>query len=160
MQISQALQAIASNLGLEYLRATDPQANEELGRKDLNGLTIMIYNNLPDVEYNVYPYLEANYPVQVKIMKLASFDDNTVDTDIIQDSCRTIAEQVARDLMSYDDTIIAPETFLITSQDNVELFDDILTGVTLEIDIKYTINCPPPPPSSGIFDNTFDNTFN
>jgi hypothetical protein len=141
MKISQILKDIATNLGEIYLRATPSDANNELQEIEVGSKVLCIYSNHPSVEYNLEFNIKALYPLQIQFLKIADFDDNTVDSDLLIDICREEAEKFAIGLINYQENFIFPDGFTIDPFDTIKVDDSILTGVTLNINFEYTLNC-------------------
>jgi len=139
MEVNKMIQQVADQLDLLYLRATDYDANVRIEDIDLKSLPILIYNNLLEVDYSLEATTRALYPIEIKILKLGYFDATTEDADYIINRCRDIAQDVAKLLLQND--VVAPEGFRIDALNTVEIYDEIMTGVTLFIDIEFTINC-------------------
>lgn len=142
MIVSQAIKETAEKLGALYLRAVPSEANETIERHDLQGRFLVIYTNHPTVDYDITGgFTKANYPVQIQVLKLGDFDDNTEDSDILVDECRAFAETMALALLNYEEGIIFPDGFETDPFDTVQIYDSILTGVTLTLDINFQLVC-------------------
>ena len=125
-----------------YLRATDQEANIEIDEIDLHGLSICIYNNLPSITHEVTNSIIREWPVEIKILQLADYDDNDVDGDVIRDACLRIADQLHDIIVSDLRTSQAAdiENYIIDMLDQVKLYDQILTGVNLRFMVPLTRN--------------------
>jgi len=141
MQVSETIKEAAQRLDCLYLRATPSEANEEIERTAMKGLTLVIYTNFPSVDFKLDPLIKATYPVEIQVLKLASYDDNTRDSDVYIDGCRDIALKLALDILNTTPAIIYPEDINTETFDSVQIYDDILTGVTLSFNLEFQINC-------------------
>lgn len=126
-----------------YLRATSPEANIELDDLDLKDKIVVVYNNLPELTSTVGQsgYVEQLWPVEIQVLKLADFDDNDVNGDLIRTECLRIAnfifDSLPRSGVSY------VETYDVSFLEQVKLYDKTLTGcnLTFEYPIERTVYC-------------------
>jgi len=141
MEVSELLKRIAEEeLEMLYLRATDYDANVRIEDIDLQGLPIMIYNNLLEVNYEALASTIATYPLEIRFLKLGYFDNDTEDADYIINRCRTLAEKCAK-LLAGEEFIIPAEDFSIDALTTFEIYDEIMTGVTLSYELQFQISC-------------------
>ena len=159
MEISDIIEQQALALGCLYLRAIPSDANDYVERTELSDQTLVIYSNHPNVSVAVQNYLKLTYPITIQVVKLGNFDDNTVDSDILINQCRSIAIQLAMNILNSIEGVVYPDNIAVDPFDTIQVMDDILTGVTIGINVEYPYTCVPPS-SNGIFDYTFDKTFN
>tara|TARA_R110000751_G_scaffold131994_4_gene234409 strand:+ start:4659 stop:5105 length:447 start_codon:yes stop_codon:yes gene_type:complete len=120
-----------------YLRATSTEANTSVADIDLAGKTFCLYNNLSSVVYNVGNSVVSSHPVEIKFLELADFDDDTEQGDVIRERLLEVAKSIFFTI-SIDDRVSKAEiteSFEINMEDNVKLYDTIMTGVSLEFDI-------------------------
>ena len=117
-----------------YLRATDQEANIAIDDIDLDGKILVLYNNLPTITGNKQQsgFDLQNWPVEIKILKLADMDDNDVDGDLLRDDCLKIAEYIVDKFpqdpaQSFDD-------YEIEFAENYKIYDKIMTGCMLNFD--------------------------
>jgi len=125
-----------------YLRATDQEANIEMDDIDLIDITVCIYNNLPTINNVVSNGVVAEYPVEIKILQLADYDDNDVDGDVIREACMDIAYELQYTITSDNRTSQAADVdnFIVDMLDQVKLYDKILTGVELRFNLPIPKN--------------------
>lgn len=125
-----------------YLRATDSEANTVLGDIDLSDITLCIYNNIPDIKNIVKSSIIREWPVEIQILQLASFDDNDSDGDVIRALCVPIADRIYDAIVSNMETVQAGPNinYNIKMLDQVKLYDKILTGVQLSFVLKVMRN--------------------
>ena len=71
MEVSQIIDQIACSLDCLYLRATDDDANVKLEDIDLQGLPIVIYNNLPIVAGSLGNNHQEVTPLEIYVYKKA-----------------------------------------------------------------------------------------
>jgi len=125
-----------------YLRATDQEANISIDEIDLYGLTACIYNNLPTITHSVTNSIVREWPVEIKILQLADFDDDDNDGDIIRDACMQIADilhdKIVGDLRASQAADI--NNYIIDMLDQVKLYDQTLTGVNLRFELPINRN--------------------
>ena len=120
-----------------FLRATDIDKNIEVAELDLEGLTLFVFNNLPTITNSVKMGIVSSYPVQIQILQVAEFDDNTEDSDIIRTNLipvattlfNTIIGDVRHSLGQY------AENYEIDLEGEVKITDSTFTGVMLEFDL-------------------------
>ena len=117
-----------------YLRATAQEANIEADELDLIDKILIIYNNLPDVTNEIGPggNVIAVWPVEIEILKLADFDDNTADGDLIRADCLRIANYILDSFPENSVEII--ETYQTDFLDEVKVYDKTMSGVRLTFD--------------------------
>jgi hypothetical protein len=114
-----------------YLRATSQEANIELDDIDLEGKIAVLYNNLPDVEnpISMSGHVISQWPVEIQILKLADFDDNDVDGDILRLECLRIAEYII-DVFPRNATQVI-DSYGTEFLDQVKVYDKTMTGCLL-----------------------------
>ena len=134
-KISPIIEAIVATIpdGV-YLRATAQEANIEADDLDLEGKILVVYNNLPSVDhtFGVGGHVVAVWPVEIQVLKLADFDDNDADGDIIREDCLRIANYIADVFPENSVQII--EDYNIDFLDEVKVYDATLTGCRLSFD--------------------------
>lgn len=157
MEVSEIIEQQALALGCLYLRAIPSDANDYTERVEIAENTLVIYSNNPNVLVNLESFIKLTYPVTIQVVKLGSFDDNTVDSDLLINECRNTAIQLANNILNSIDGVVYPPNFSIDPFDTIQVMDDILTGVTITLDIQLPYFCPT---VTNIFDKTFDITFN
>jgi hypothetical protein len=132
--ISTGLEAIVAAIpDSVFLRATDADASTDVDRIDLSGKTIFIYNNLPTVDH---PQVQGgsvfrSWPVEIRILRLADFDDNTVQGDALRDICIAGADAVYDKLPTQFSDLPVPSTYSLNLLGEVKVYDKTLTGVRL-----------------------------
>lgn len=132
-----------------YLRATDKQANTELDQLDLKGKTVVIYNNLPTVKHEVAAGIYREYPIEIKILKLADHDDTDGQGDAIREELLPVADYLFKYLTADPTTTPAKttETYTVDFSGAVSIFDEILTGLTLRFNLYFdATRCAPMTP--------------
>ena len=129
--------AVATITDSVYLRATDMDANTSVAEIALDGKVFCVYNNLPAMKAEGGMSVTYEIPVEVSVLKLADFDDNTEDGDTLRNSLIPSAEQifdrVARDIRTSN--IMVAEDYELSFEDQVEIYDSILTGVKITFPI-------------------------
>ena len=130
--ISPIIEAIVATIdnGV-YLRATSQEANIEADDLILDDKILIIYNNLPDVEHTigVGGNVVAVWPVEIQILKLADFDDDSKDGDLIRADCLRIANYIIDVFPENSVQII--EDYDVDFLGEVKVYDAILTGCRL-----------------------------
>jgi len=139
MEVSQIIEQIACSLDCLYLRATDDDANVKLEDIDLQGLPIVIYNNLPIVAGSLGNNHQEVTPLEISVYKKAYFDDETIDSDVLINECRVIARKIVLALLPF--MAVEPEDYEIDTLNRLAQFDVILTGVQINIDFTENISC-------------------
>jgi len=139
MEVSQIIDQIACSLDCLYLRATDDDANVKLEDIDLQGLPIVIYNNLPIVAGSLGNNHQEVTPLEISVYKKAYFDDETIDSDVLINECRVIARKIVLALLPF--MAVEPEDYEIDTLNRLAQFDVILTGVQINIDFTENISC-------------------
>jgi hypothetical protein len=139
MEVSQIIKQIAEGLDCLYLRATDEDANVRIDEIDLQGLPIVIYNNLPIVAGLLANNHQEITPLEISVYKKAYFDDETTDSDLLINECRVIARKIVLGLLPF--MAVAPEDYEIDTLNRLQQFDAILTGVQINIDFTENISC-------------------
>ena len=91
------------------MRNTDDDANIDIDLIDLASKTICIYNNLPEVDHvaSLGSTVYRMWPVEIKILRLASLDDDGDDGDILREICLQAAD-IIYDQLSLSDQIYPP----------------------------------------------------
>jgi len=134
-RISPIIEAIVDTIpdGV-YVRATAQEANIELDEIDLLDKIAVIYNNLPDVENTISmsSHVIAVWPVEIQILKLADFDDNDVDGDVLRLECLRIAEYIVDVFPKNSVQVI--EDYGTEFVDQVKVYDKTCTGCLLTFD--------------------------
>lgn len=133
-----------------YMRATDYNANVDIENVNVEDKVLVIYNNLPTVKNRLSDggaYRE--YPVEVRILKLAQADDDDVDGDVIRAELLPYGDlvfdycQQAQEVSSVKFADVYDLDFL----DSVRIYDEVMTGLilkfTMYFDRKYF--CIPEP---------------
>lgn len=142
-QVSAALQNIVTSKvpdGL-FMRATDADANRDVDNVDLGGKTLVIYNNLPEVTHPV-PVggaISREWPVELRILRLANFDDNTEQGDALRDICMDAADRIF-DSITDIDSFPSVEEYTIQMLGEVKVYDKTLTGVRLSFTLHLLRN--------------------
>ena len=124
-----------------FLRATEFDANIEVADVDLEGQTVFIYNNLPTVSNSALGGVVSAYPIQIQILQLGEFDDNTDQSDTIRDDLIPVATQLFNTLQAdprHSKGEYA-ESFDTDLQGQVKIYNTILTGVMLEFDLFINV---------------------
>lgn len=142
-QISQGLEAIVATIpNSVFLRATDASANTDVDNIDLNGKTIFIYNNLPTVEHTPTQggSVFRAWPIEIRILRLANFDDNTEDGDLLRDICLAGADALYDKLPGQFTDIPIVDTYVIQMLGEEKVYDKTLTGVrmTFPLSVRRT----------------------
>jgi len=123
-----------------YYRATDTEANKDIDNIDLSGKTIVLFNNLPSITSTVATsgYVTQDIPISIKVLKLASFDDREVDSDILRDDCKLVAEKLFNKITNSQDINIMPPTleYTIEFMNQTKIYDKTVTGCTLSFTIS------------------------
>lgn len=140
MEVSTIIKQAAEDLGMLYLRATDYDANVKVEEIDLGELPILIYNNLLEVEYTLGGGIVAEYPIEIKILKLGYFDNDTEDADFIINACRKLGESLVN-LLLENELINTPDTYTIDALNTVEIYDELMSGIQLNVDLGFVISC-------------------
>jgi len=126
--------AVATVTDSVYLRATDMDANTSVAEIALEGKVFCVFNNLPTMKATGENGFTYEVPVEISVLRLADFDDNTIDGDAIRDSvvpsAEKIFDKIARD--SRISNLMVSEGYELSFEDQVEIYDSILTGVKLE----------------------------
>ena len=132
-QLSTLLQTITGGItDAVYLRATDNDANVSIDNIDLNGKTIVLFNNLPEVTYNVTRsgYMLQQFPVEIRVLRLAAIDDTTVDSDAIRDACSAVCDNIF-DKITKHQTMPDAFEYSVTFLGEVNIYDKVMTGARL-----------------------------
>ena len=124
----------------KYLRDTDQDANIDVDQLDLEGLTIVIYNNLPTVSHEIGTHGQLIYrrwPVELKILRLAELDDTGSDGDQLRAICLGVADQIYDRIASQPiiSKIVPLNGYDIDFSRGVKVYDKIMTGLTMTFDI-------------------------
>jgi len=116
-----------------YYRATDTEANKDIDNIDLGGKTIVLFNNVA-----TSGYVTQDIPISIKVLKLASFDDREVDSDILRDDCKLVAEKLFNKITNSQDINIMPPTleYTIEFMNQTKIYDKTVTGCTLSFTIS------------------------
>ncbi len=129
--------AVATITDSVYLRATDMDANTSVAEIALEGKVFCVYNNLPAMKAEGEVSVTYEIPVEISVLKLADFDDNTEDGDTLRNSlvpsAEQIFDQVARDMRTSN--ILVADDYELSFEDQVEIYDSILTGVKITFPI-------------------------
>lgn len=114
-----------------YLRATDVDANIDIDHLDIQGKTIVIFNNLPAIDYLVSKsgHTEQVIPVEIRVLKLANLDDNTVQGDTLRDQCAETCDTIW-DMLTANQDIDGYE-YQVTYLNEVKVYDKTMTGARL-----------------------------
>lgn len=135
---SSILQPIVAQIAnTVYARATDEELNVLMDQQDLAGQTLVVYNNLPVVTNQVSRggFVVRDWPVQILVLQLADYDDNTVDGDTIRANCIPIADEIHDRLVQDSRYII--ESYEFNFLDNEKILDKTMTGLALSFIIKF-----------------------
>jgi len=134
--------AVAEIPNLLYLRATASEANVQVDDIDLSANSIAIYNNRPDTSTamgELSGLAETTWPVEIQVLALADFDDNTDDYDTLVDPLYKIAEELFdRITGSQGSELVFPDSYSINMGEQVKLYDKTLSGVMLSFDVFYS----------------------
>ena len=126
-----------------YLRATSQEANIELDDLDLEGKVLVIYVNLPDVANRILDtsHVVSLWSIELQVLKLADFDDDDKNSDILREDCLRVAEFIIDTFPTADTERI--EDYDIEFAENFKLYDKTMTGLTLSFDapIDRTVYC-------------------
>ena len=142
MELSQELKRIADELGILYFRFNESDMNQAISDTDVQGLQLMNWLNEPLVTYQASGVFIATYPLEIEVLELAEADDNTPDSDQIVDRCRRTAEKLVSKLLAVDEILIADgQTFSIDSLTTIKKYDDVFTGVLIQISVSYNAIC-------------------
>ena len=129
--------AVATVTDSEYLRATDLDANTKISEMELEGKNFCLYNNLPKME--TLGEVSATYeiPIEISVLKLADVGDTTLDGDTIRESLIPIAEQIFDRVVRNPtlSNLIVTTGYVIDLEDQVEIYDSIMTGLKLSFNI-------------------------
>jgi hypothetical protein len=145
--LSSAIDTITNSvLNGVYMRATDDQANTDLDNVDLRNKTVVLFNNLPDMDFSVTRggYTSQTIPVEIRVLQLAEIDDNETQSDVIRDNCVAIANMVFDKLTVYqitDDVI----PYRINLLGETKVYDKTMTGCKLVFDLvteRTVYSCP------------------
>lgn len=132
-EISNLLKGISATIaGSLYLRATDIDANISVDNIDLAGKTIILFNNLPEVPHVVSQSgaVTRAWPVEVRVLQLATLDDNTEQSDVIRDACLAIADEIW-DKVSSSQSVPDAYEYEIGFLSDLKIYDKTMTGCTL-----------------------------
>jgi len=134
---------------LLFLRASAAEANIQLDDIDLAVDSVAIYNNRPDTTAamgDLSGQVETTWPVEIQILALADFDDNTDDYDTLVDPLYVIATELF-DRITEDQgsDLTFADSYGISMGATAKLYDKTLSGVMLSFDIYYSrgIKCYP-----------------
>jgi len=122
-----------------YLRDSDLDANIDIDLINIEGLTLVIYNNLQTVVHDLPEgggtTTTRSWPVELKILQLADLDDDGDGGDIIRGACLAIADTIFDRLIQDPllSQIKAIDGYDVSFEDNVKIFDKMLTGCTLSL---------------------------
>ena len=106
-------------------------SNIELDQIDLDGKIAVLYNNLPETDNEISQsgHVIQIYPVEIQILKLADYDDNDVDGDVIRLECLRIAEYMVDVFPKNSVQVIEDYSVAFSSQ--VKVYDKTMTGCLL-----------------------------
>jgi len=141
MELNEEIKRIATELNCLYFRATPEEMNVLVEDRDLQGLTLVNFANFPTVEYSLETYLRGDYPLEIEVIRLAEQDDSTEDSDVHVNYCRKIAERLAMKLLDVPEVLGFPDSFTTDTFGQVKKYDDVLTGVTLNITVTVNASC-------------------
>jgi len=130
-QISAGLAAIVATIpNSVFLRATDASANTDVDHIDLAGKTIFIYNNLPIVNHAVNKggSVFRTWPVEIRVLRLADFDDNTDQGDALRDVCIDGADALYDKLPGQFPDYPVTEEYGLQLLGEEKVYDKTLTG--------------------------------
>ena len=132
-EISNLIQSIVATLpNTVYLRATERDANISLDYIDLEGKTVCLFNNLPEITNSVSQsgLITQMIPIEIQVLQLANIDDTTGEGDTIRDACSDIANSIF-DLITKDQYL--PDTFeySIDYVGEFKIYDKTMTGARL-----------------------------
>jgi hypothetical protein len=122
-----------------FLRATDLDANIELEKIDIGIRTLFIYNNLPNVNNPIQEggLVQRIVPVAIGIVRLADFDDNTRDGDVLREDCQIMADRLMDQLKIRNDSITPIPDYQTNFTDAEKIHDVILTGLILRFNWTF-----------------------
>jgi len=131
--LSTLIQTIVGTIsGAVYLRATDADANVSIDNIELDGKTIVLFNNLPDITHTIARtgFIMQQIPVEIRVLQLAGLDDTTDGSDILRDRCADIANNIF-DQITFSQEL--PDTFeyQISYLNEVKIYDKTMTGCRL-----------------------------
>lgn len=132
-QISNTLAAIVATIpATRYMRASDLDANIEVDHVDLNDLSVVLFNNLPEIK-NVVSQSGAvtrEWPIEIKVLQLAELDHNTPQSDVIRDACLAIADEIW-DKVGVNQDLPDAFEYGINFLNDVKIYGKTMTGCTL-----------------------------
>ena len=122
-----------------FLRATDLDANIELEKIDIGIRTLFIYNNLPNVNNPIQEggLVQRIVPTSIGVVRLADFDDNTRDGDVLREDCQIMADRLMDQLKNRTDSITPIPDYQTNFTDAEKIHDVILTGLILRFEWTF-----------------------
>lgn len=143
MSIGKLIQDTAAQIpDSTYFRATDYNANTELHHANVEGKTVIIWNNLPVINYPVDGFvINKEYPITIRFLQLSDSDANTADEDVIREAMALVAESYLRLLLQADEINKAVLPAVVNITYLPQVYDAMLTGVELSLSLQMNPIC-------------------
>ena len=122
----------------EYLRATDHNANISADQIDLAEKVLVQYNNRPTISGSIAGLsgvASEVVPVEISFLKLADFDDDSEDTDILIDDLVGYARTMFDKISSLTSGAQSATSYTIEQDSTIKIYDKTMSGVKLSFDI-------------------------
>lgn len=143
-----SIKQIFTDMGIDYIRATIPEANYQIENQLIPGTGIAIQTDQTTATVTRAPSSVITVPVEIYfVFKEVSQDETLEATDILVSQAEALAHEFY-DRLSFNpiiDISVPMETYELQRLEAYELFDAVVSGILFTVDVpvrRETYYCP------------------